>query len=201
MSSLYNIIEEHLQLLNNLENVIADTDFEVNTLEDVAKEELSALEINREELNQKIKSYYYFTKQKEGEIAVINDELNRLANLRKTKENVIQALKDRVDIALKIFGEKTDKGNFKLKCDNLSVWNVHTKPLILEEGFEKDEYGKYVCSLDLTKEQVKELQAIHGDLVKVDYRPDKKLIKLLLEEGKQIEGAEIDKNASYVRFK
>ena len=200
MSSLFNIEKKHLQLLQQLEDTIEGMDFETTDLEEGAKDELEALKINEDEAKEKIKSYYFFIKHKEGEMTLIKDEIERLKSLHLSKEKLIKKLKDRVNDALKLFGNKTDTGNYKLDCDNLKVWNVHTKPVVTSDDFNNPEYGSYIIKDSLDKEKLDVLVATVGD-VNYDYKPNKTKIKSDLQSGVEIEGAHIDKDASYVRFK
>ncbi len=203
MANLFDISTKYVQLVQELEDVMAtiepDEDLEV-----VAEETLKKLQINEEEVKDKIEAYYYFIKQQEGEINLLKDEQARLGDKVKSKENLIKRLKKSVDDALRLFGQQTDKGNYKLKTDKLSVWNVFHKPVNLSENFYHHNYMNFKIKRSFNHDEVTALQEYlqtKGIIVDLDSTPDVKLIKEDLKTGKDIPGAEIDTNASYVRFK
>lgn len=205
MSNIFDIQQRHLQLLERLEDIIADTNFEDADLQDVAAETIKALEINEQEAKDKIKAYYYFIKMKEGEINLIDDEVKRLKEKKESKEKLIDRLKGYVDQALRMFGERGDKGNYKLKLDNLSVWNVFHKPVILDDNFFRKEYGLFTIKQKFDAEHIdkvtKILEESGIELEEVLYEVNKTKVKNDLNDGVEIPGARIDKDASYVRFK
>lgn len=195
MSSLFNITQEHLNLLNQLEDSIMENDIP----DDGVVEQLN---INEGEAKDKIRSYYYFIKQKEAEITMANDEVDRLKLAIQKRENLIKRLRDTVNTALEVFGEKGKTGNYKINCGDLSVWNVYTKPVVLNEEFEDPNYGEYKIEGKVNEEIKDRLEAEYdNENIKFNYAPDKRAIKEVLLGNVQIEGASIDYQASYVRFK
>jgi len=204
MANLFDISNKYYSLLKKLEDTIELME-EDEVLEDVAEDTIKQLDITETEAKDKIEAYYYFIKQKEADIELLKDEQKRLADKTKSKENLIARLKDRVNEALKLFGEQTPKGNYKLKTDKLSVWNVFHKPVQLDEGFYNENYMNFKIKRSFNHEEVTGLveymTKIKGVAIELDSIPNTKLIKEHLNSNKEISGATIDTNASYVRFK
>lgn len=199
MSNIFNISLERLKLIEQLEDAMNAVEANENEIND--GELIKALEINETELHDKIKSYYYVIKMKEAEIKLADDEIKRIQQIKKTKENLIDRLKDSVNKALKMWGTKTDAGGYKMKVGDLSVWNVFHKPVKLSDDFNNITYAKYTIKDKLTKEEVEAIKKAVGKPIEIDISFDKTKIKSDLQSGIEIKGATIDNDASYVRFK
>ena len=203
MANLFDISSKYVKLLDALESVI-DNLGEDELLEEIAEDTIKELEIKEEEVRDKMEAYYYFIKQQEGDIQLLKDEQARLGDKIKTKENIIKRLKDNVNNALKLFGTKTDKGNYKLKTDKLSIWNVFHKPVVLDEGFYQQDYMNFKVKRSFKHNEITglvEFMNSKGVSVDLDADPDMREIKADLKLGENIPGARIDTEASYVRFK
>lgn len=124
MANLFNIAEEYLRLVSELEESGGEL-----------SEELEArLNINREELENKIKAYYHIIKLNDAQVRVSKDEKQRLNDRQKTKENLIARLEKAVSFAIDMFGEVKPKAKTKsLSFDTLNVWNKETESLIIED--------------------------------------------------------------------
>ncbi|KAF5080343.1 Siphovirus Gp157 [anaerobic digester metagenome] len=199
MSNIFNISLERLQLIEQLEDAMNAVEADENEINE--GELIKALEINEAELHDKIKSYYYVIKMKEGEIKLAEDEIKRLQQAKQTKENLIDRLKDSVNEALKMWGTKTDAGGYKMKVGDLSVWNVFHKPVRLSDDFSDTKYAKYTIKDRLTKEEIEAIKKAVVKPIETDISFDKTKIKYDLQSGIEIKGATIDNDASYVRFK
>lgn len=200
MSNLFNIAERYLTLLNALEDSIMENDVPDNDI-------VEQLNITEQEAKDKIKAYYYFIKHKEADCKLIDDEVERLKDLKQNKENVIQRLKDRVNEALKAFGETGKSGNQKMDLGDLKLYNVYHKPVIVDEDFNNPKYCKYSINLNgLTPEVARILEEKAQDYFidttdRVKFSPDKKALKDILTQGVEVDGARIDTTASYIVFK
>ena len=106
MQSLYEISNELLSIFNEIEN----NDGEVN------EEQLAALEITQEQLNEKLTSYKKAIRVWEADINACKEEEKRIKNARSVKENRINKLKDRMLFAVQQFG-CTGKLNAKGKAN------------------------------------------------------------------------------------
>ena len=103
--SIYNISNDHLLLMQQIE----DAEGEIT-------EEMSAsLAINEKELQAKAVSYGYIMRQYDYDIEQINQEVARLNKLSQAKVKVKEELKSRISDAMKAYNiEKIDHANLKL---------------------------------------------------------------------------------------
>jgi hypothetical protein len=193
MSSLYNITEKYLNLCKEIE----DNDGELTP--ELEKE----LAINEEEVEDKLKAYYYIIAQTKGEIDVISDEISRLKEKQNNKDKLIERLKKATNNALMLFGVQQKSGNYKLEFPDLTIFNVFHKPVLVEDDFSDQSYIKYKIPIGFTIDDVKKIQ----ELLDVDVisssvpQVTKTELKKDLLSGKEVNKARIDYTASYVRFK
>lgn len=103
--SIYNISNDHLQLMQEIENLEGE----------ITPEIAEALQINQAELQTKAVSYGYVMRQYDFEIDQINQEVARLNKLAQAKAKVKDELKTRISDAMKAYNiEKIDHANLKL---------------------------------------------------------------------------------------
>ncbi len=194
MSSLYNISQEYLNLLSEIEDLGGEITPEI-------EEKLS---INRNEVEDKVRAYYFIKKQTEGEIEVISDEIDRLKSKIEEKGRLIDRLKKYVGNALILYGDRGKSGNFKLTVGDLTIFNVYHKPVIIEDGFSETDYIKYSLNVGFSVDQMRAIEETlgfnFGDDV-IAPKVNKRLIKEELSNGVEIPKARIDKEAYYIRFK
>lgn len=107
MSSLYQISEDLLNIFANIEENEGE----------VTEEELLALEIKQEELNEKLASYKKAIRVWNADIDACKAEEKRLKDARSVKENRINKLKDRMLNAVITFGYE-GKPNAKGKSNH-----------------------------------------------------------------------------------
>ena len=103
MSSLFNLTDSYLKV-KRMEEEGADTETIIDTLNAIE----SAIE-------DKAENYHGFIKQLEGEIQTINTEQKRLTDLKRSKVNLIDRLKQNLIAAL----EAT--GNERIQTDTVIV--------------------------------------------------------------------------------
>ena len=187
--SLFSIEAEYLKILEEFENTTEDGIMDEATIE--------RLNINKDELVEKLENYRLFIKSIEGDIAGVKDEVDRLNGKIKTKENVINSLKMLMKTALQMYGDNTDKGTKKLKLKTFTIWTVKTMPVIIEdeETFEDSRFTTFSLSNKIPStliDKVKEffngleiLPILNKSISKAD-------IKKALKEGEVIEGASLD---------
>lgn len=155
--NLYSLEQEYLEIARQL------TDGELTP------ELEKALEINRENLEVKVAKYGYVTKKFDGEIYLIDKEIERLTALKNSKEKAITKLKDTVKAAMELYDIK------KVEAQNIKLMLVRSKPSVLvDENL-------------LPKKYIKKQ-------TKVTYTPDKVAIKNDLDAGKKIKGATLKEN-------
>jgi hypothetical protein len=191
--NIFNIAEEYLSLCNEIEEAEGELTPELN----------ERLTINQEELERKIKAYFHIIQTKDSESKLIDDEISRLLELKKSKENVIEKLNERMLFAVNIFGETGKSGNKTLKYDTCSFWTVKHKPLVIEdeETFTNPNFTRYQINEKLTLEDRNKLVEegyITKDTPKVILKTE---LKNAIKEGQKIEGAYIDEKACYLRKK
>lgn len=119
MASLYQISEELLSIFNNIE---------ANEGE-VTEEELQALEITQEQLQEKLSDYKKAIRCWESDIDACKQEEKRIKTARQVKENRIEKLKDKMLFAVQQFGYE-GKPNKKGKTNRfyeLSDGRIFTK--------------------------------------------------------------------------
>ncbi|QEO57594.1 siphovirus Gp157 family protein [Francisella marina] len=161
MSNLYQISHELEQAINNildLDDMVANTE----TGEVISKEQynelLDKLQMDKQE---KIKNILLYIKSLEADSLAIQQEIKRLQNLKKTKDNLVERLKDYV-LENVSQGDKFDFGIIKLS---------------VPAGIEK-----VVIDDDAQ---------IPKDLGKIEFVPNKTLIKKALKAGQDILGARL----------
>lgn len=128
-----------------------------------------ALELNKENFEVKSAKYAYVTKKFDGEIFLIDKEIERLTALKNSREKAINKLKDTVKSAMDLYGIK------KIEAQNIKLMLVRSKPSV--EVDEKILPKKYIKKT-----------------VKTTYAPDKVAIKADLDAGKKIKGASLKEN-------
>lgn len=94
MSSLFNLTDSYLKV-KRMEEEGADTETIIDTLNAIE----SAIE-------DKAENYHGFIRQLEGEIQTINTEQKRLADLKRSKVNLIERLKQNLIAALEATGSE-----------------------------------------------------------------------------------------------
>lgn len=94
-TTLYNIEQKYLELINEIE---------LNEGE-ITPEVESALQITEKELQSKSLSYYAVIQSKESLNDKIDAEIKRLQAMKKQNNNIVSYLKDRLLNAVKMFGE------------------------------------------------------------------------------------------------
>ena len=155
--NIFNIQSEYQQLVNEL----------IENGGEITSELELALQINKDNFHSKSENYAYITKQFDGEMDIIDNEIKRLQQAKKSREKTIQRLKDTIELAMLTF--EVDK--------------IET-PLI-KISFRKSE------SVEVT--DVNELPNEYK-VIKVIESADKLKIKDALKSGMFIEGCSIKTN-------
>lgn len=157
MSSIFKIQAEYQQIVNEL----------IDNGGEITPELELALQITKDNFHSKSENYVYITKQFDGEINVIDNEIKRLQQAKKVRENTIVRLKSTIEHAMNTF--EVDK--------------IET-PLI-KISFRKSE--------SVEVEDVNNLPALYK-VVKVSETADKLKIKDAIKSGILIEGCTIKTN-------
>jgi hypothetical protein len=148
--NLYNIKSEYINIAMQL------TDGELTP------ELEQALEITEQNLHDKAINYGYVIKTLESEIDIVDAEIKRLQELKKSRNNAVEKLKTNITEAMELFGVTEVKApTFKLSFRK-------------SESIECDEFvDSNYCS------------------IKTSIAPDKVAIKQAIKEGKDVVGARL----------
>lgn len=204
--SLYELSQEYEQALADLEDYLIENDTDV-----VPEEMFERLNINRDELAEKIVAYTGIIRQTKSDTLYIDGEIERLKFKKARMEKFMNTLTDLVGKALDFYGEPvvsktgTSKSR-KFKSPIISVTRVATQAVEIEDATQvPEQYKKAVITLaDMTPAQ---MRTILAHLTKTDVRPviktteepSKTLIKAALDSGENVKGAAL-KDGFYLRI-
>ena len=155
--SLYHIETEYLTIINQVEELDGELTPELE----------EQLTINQNELQSKSIAYLEFIGSKEALNIRVTDEIKRLQAIKKSNDNLVSNLKNRLLDAVKLYGDFT-VGLTKFgtrKSSTTVVSDINSLP------------KEYKTS-------------------KVTEQADKKAIKLALQSGESIKGCEIVQNVN-----
>ena len=198
--ALITINYEWLQIIDELEQNEGE----------VTKEIQERLFINENELKQKVDGYCNVINSLKGDINTIEDKITTLQTKIKSKEKVIERLKDCLKLGLNMYGESNPKTvGKKIKTLEHTIWNVFNKPLIIDESSldlnELNSFTNFTLKNKFNTEQLLKLKEfIEKDLqVEVEdiYSLDKKAIKTSIEQGNKYTGISIDENANFITIR
>jgi hypothetical protein len=120
--NIYNIQSEYQQLVNQL----------IENGGEITPELELALQINKDNFHSKSENYGYITKQFDGEIDIIDNEIKRLQQAKKSREKTIQRLKDTIELAMITFDiDKIETPLIKIsfrKSESVEVTDVNELP-------------------------------------------------------------------------
>jgi len=174
MKSLFNISEEYQKIISELDEYMLS-----NETDEMPQDLDEKLTIQREELKDKLRNYYFYIKQLEGDAETIKNHIADMQKRKKHINNKIDRLKNYVGFALELFGEENKSGNkffkhelFKVTASRSSRLKVHNADLV------PDLYKSTKTSIVI----------------------DNKALKQDLKEGLEVEGAYIDTSMN-VNFK
>ena len=159
--SIFNISEEYLKVLHQLEELEGEFTPELE----------EALQISSEELERKVKAYCYYIKELDAEQTLIDDEIARLNQVKQTKENTIAKLKKILLDTVNIFGETDKSGNKTLNYDTLKLYTTNRTRYNIDENFDDEEYVKYSIKNKFHIDIINDIKSIihieEEDIVKV----------------------------------
>lgn len=122
MNSLYNIREEHLQLISLIEENEGELTPELET----------ALALTEMEFQQKAISYGYVIKKFDDNLSAIDAEIDRLSRLRDAASKKKELFRQRLSEAMQQFGyEKIETPLLKLsfrKSESVNIYNENDLP-------------------------------------------------------------------------
>ena len=164
--SLYEITNNHAQIMEMLNELETLRESEPSEDQQNAMEDLfQALAITEADFNQKAVSYCQIIRNEEAAAEAIDSEIKRLQNLKKSRENKANLLKDNLTSAMQTLSkDKADLGLFKL-------------------SFRKSEALQELPELDLDQ--------IPDNFKKVTVALDKTNIKKAIKAGQNFPGLAI----------
>lgn len=158
--SLFHIQQDYLQLAETLEDNGGELTPEIE----------QQLSINQQELQTKGVNYALVIRQIDGETEIIDREIKRLSELKKSKENTSNRMKNAIKGAMELYDIHSIKGDLI----NITLRNN-------PESVSVDDEAK------IPAEYIAE---------KVSRSPDKKAIKEALSSGLEVPGAYLSRSKS-----
>jgi len=180
MANIFQIAEEYISILNELE----ENDGELTP------EIVEALAISKEDSEAKLTAYFYVIKQELADIQTVKDEVSRLKDIETTKENKIKSIKKIVLEALQLFGTDTKSGGKQFKTTMVNMYTGRSKAVEVDDEFYDDDYIKY--NTRLSNDEINLLLTVWKDNKYYEVPIiDKKAIKEDILGGVEIEGARV----------
>lgn len=122
MSSIFKIQAEYQQLVNEL----------IDNGAELTPELELALQITKDNFHSKSENYGYITKQFDAEMDIIDNEIKRLQQAKKTREKAIERLKANIEMAMNTFEvDKIETPLIKIsfrKSESVEVEDVNNLP-------------------------------------------------------------------------
>ena len=120
--NIFNIQSEYQQLVNQL----------IENQGEITPELELALQINKDNFHSKSENYGYITKQFDGEMDIIDNEIKRLQQAKKSREKTIERLKATIELAMLTFDiDKIETPLIKIsfrKSESVEVTDVNELP-------------------------------------------------------------------------
>ena len=149
-SNIFQISNDYLELIATIE----DNDGELTP------ELEEALSINKEELDAKMEAYAHIIKQKQADMKLAKDEIDRLRDLMKRDEKTIDRLKGVLIDTMDIFGLRNKNGNlaYRLPTVNMFTRNIRSIDVKIEAFgmLEEEAFAEFLdfnITSKLTREQ------------------------------------------------
>lgn len=171
---------------------------------EITEEIQEQLAINLEDFEDKVEAYFVIISEYESYIERRKKEIERLQKLSEKDTLKVEYLRERLKDALHLFGgskrTNTGKTNFFSNFKNLDIklLSSASESVRTIEGFDNKDYCEYKIVDKLTFQELEKIKEVAK--IEVQAIPDKRKIKDALENGKNIEGAEIEINYN-IKFK
>ena len=186
--NLYQIEQELLDLYNQIEENGGE----------ITPELEERLVITQENFSSKLENYAKFVKSLEGNINLMDSEIERISKLKQTKQNLINRLENNMLNALRLFGNKDpqkDIWRYELPTFKLSTRQSQSVEIpdetLIDRSFKEYSLSKLSFQeLDTILETVNEDNHIVKDTI------SKTKIKEAIKEGQEVEGAILKTNYS-----
>ena len=133
------------------------------------------LNITQENFTNKLENYTRFVKVLEGDIALMDSEIERISKLKQTKQNLVNRLELSMLNALKLFGNKDPKKDiwrFDLVTFKLSTRQSQSVEILDEEDIaDRFKVTKTTESISKTliKKAIEDGQTVNGAIIKINH--------------------------------
>lgn len=194
--NLYNIQQNYLQLMEDIENE-----------EGVLTPELEErLKISEENFKEKITQYCKIVRTVENDITFCSTEIERINKIIETKRNTVDRLEKIMLEAIKMFGDREQKEDksgakyylYKYSTETFKLSSRRSKSVSIPDESIIDNKWKRVSISELSMEEATKIVDLLGKSVEeVKFRTDvlKTPIKKAIEDdGEIIEGASLVEN-------
>lgn len=151
MKSIFDISNDYLQTISDLENFLIDND-----TDEVPAHLDELLSINKDEMNDKLRNYYFYIEQLKGEAETLKTHAAKISSKKRAIENNISRLKNYVASGLQLYGETNKSGNVFYKHELFKVTATRSSKLkITDETIIPAEYKKEVTTVKIDNAQIK----------------------------------------------
>ena len=156
MSNIYEIQKNYLDICNTI----------IENGGEVTENDIEALAINKEQLQNKGISYGYVIKSLESDVSAIDEEIKRLNALKSSRNKTVDLLKNTIKDAMQMYGIE------EIKTATLKINFRKSESVEVETDIIDDEY----CNFKTVK------------------TPDKTKIKEVIKNGDAVIGASLNIN-------
>jgi hypothetical protein len=156
------------------------------------------LNITQENFTNKLENYTRFVRVLEGDVALMDSEIERINKLKQTKQNLVNRLELSMLNALKLFGNKdTKKDIWRYDLITFKLSTRQSQSIeILDEDIIPSKFKDYSLS-KLSKEEVDTiLETVDGPDHILKDTISKTKIKEAIQNGEEVNGAKIKINHS-----
>jgi hypothetical protein len=188
--NIFNIEEEYLQLINEIEEAEGE----------ITDEIAEKLAINTDDFITKMKAYRYIISMLKADNSMIDDEVKRLSSLKSIKNNTINRLKTTMRDALLIMGEEGKSGNRVLDTGEGKFYTRKNEVLYFgnEDEFYNQDYMKHTIGGRITVEELEKVKPFLTSEVTISNVIDKMLLKEDLKNNVEVEGVRLIRNDSII---
>ncbi len=204
--NLFDIQTELAYILEELEQYFLDNPDAEGEIPEHINERLF---VNKNEASDKLTNMYLWRLELEGQIVSLKARIDNLTAKVRTKNKVIEMIKNYTNNAVKMYGEINLKSKAAIKSkvvlgDDVKFTYIYTPKLLVDPITISRKY--LLNSLEVVNMKEKELDALleylkgrELSIESLSAKANKDLIEAELKEGKKIEGVQLDNEAGHVR--
>lgn len=212
LRNVFDIASEYLDAIDELEIYFQENP----EAEEVPEHLFERLTINKNEAADKLSSYKDVIRYLEADIEIVEDKIDELQQIVKTKKKSIERLKGLMAVAIRLFGTPTTTGGAQFKTNFGNYSWIRTKVVEVDNDLLPSDYKAFDFQLKgLTADELREFKRIFTDAVAkaavppkwytstifdLEGRAIKEYIKNKLVAGEEIPGAKLKEDSGYVRY-